>query len=407
MPLFIFAFAEELQKPFLPIFVRQLHAARPWLSESVIISLPIVVWLMVVGLSAPYCGRWTHRWGSRNIFLWGLIPSLMGLLGCSMADAVPEVIFWRGAAGLGYAMVSIACHDYLLGSHVEGHRNANIVTFVGIVIGATMSGTAIGGILAARIGYRITFFIGAGLVVLSGIAAYRMLSREAGRGSAARQGKRDGVNGIRLLLRNRRFIVFLACIAIPTNILMAAYLWYLVPLYLFDLGATTGEIGRIIMIYYLLIYGIGMMMSNRVDTMRSLTMLVGLGAMLSGLGLIAFHQWHHLWAVVLSVSILGLSHGLIKAPQIALSLEICRTEVAVSGHNIVLGAFRLLERFGSIAGLIAGAVVIDLFGYQNTIGLAGIAVCSASLLFILFFYVTRTRTPAVVDPARSKREVRM
>jgi uncharacterized membrane protein YhdT len=170
---------------------------------------------------------------------------------------------------------------------------------------------------------------------------------------------------------------------------MAAYLWYLVPLYLFDLGATTAEIGRTMMTYYLLIIAIGEAASKKVKTMNGLTMLVGLGSLLSGIGLIAFHWWYNLWAVVLSVIFLGLSHALIKAPQIVLSLEVCKAEVHKAGHNIVLGSLRLLERFGSIIGLIIGAVMIDYYGYQNTTGIAGISVCVVSLIFILFFFITR------------------
>jgi MFS family permease/methyl-accepting chemotaxis protein len=392
VPLFLFAFAEELQKSFLPIFVRQLYKPIPWLNESVVISLPIVAWLTIVGLAAPFSGQWSKRFGSRNIFLFGLIPSVLGFLGCSMAQTILEFILWRGATALGYAMITIACQDYLLGKNIAGNRNVNIATFIGIVITATMCGTAIGGILAARIGYQATFLIAAGLMVFAGIAGYQMLSLDAGTGIEIAKKKTGSLKRVRMIFKNRRFLVFLFCIAIPTNILMAAYLWYLVPLYLFDLGATTAEIGRTMMIYYLLIIAIGEAASKKVKTTNGLTLLVGLGSLLSGIGLTAFHQWYNFWAVVLSVAFLGLSHALIKAPQIVLSLEVCKMEVQTAGHNVVLGSLRLLERFGSIIGLITGAVMIDYFGYQKTTGIAGISVCVASLIFIIFFFITRNTT---------------
>jgi len=67
--------------------------------------------------------------------------------------------------------------------------------------------------------------------------------------------------------------------------------------------------------------------------------------------------------------------------------------VHTAGHNIVLGSLRVLERFGSIIGLITGAVMIDYYGYQNTTGIAGISVCMASLIFILFFLIIRNNNP--------------
>jgi hypothetical protein len=85
---------------------------------------------------------------------------------------------------------------------------------------------------------------------------------------------------------------------------------------------------------------------------------------------------------------IGLSHALIKAPQITLSLDVCKTEVRAAGHNIVLGSLRLLERYGSIVGLITAAVMINAYGYRDTTGIAGISVCAASLIFILFFLIS-------------------
>lgn len=389
LPLFIFAFAEELQKSFLPIFVRQLYEPVFWLNESVVISLPIVAWLTIVGLAAPFSGQLSKRFGSRNIFLIGLIPSALGFLGCSMSQTITQFVLCRSATALGYAMITISCQEYLLGKHIAGDRNANIAAFVAIVISATMCGTAIGGILAARIGYQETFQIAAALMLAAGFTGYQMLSREPGTGIDTRGQKKTGMQGIRILCRNWRFLLMLLCIVIPTNILMAAYLWYLVPLYLFELGATPAEIARTMMVYYLLIIIIGGTASKRVVTMDGLTLLVGLGALLSGAGLVAFHQWHNFWAVVFSVSILGLSHALIKAPQITLSLDLCKEEVDLMGHNMVLGSLRLLERFGSIAGLIAGAAMINAYGYQRTTGITGTAVCAVSLVFILIFLLQR------------------
>jgi hypothetical protein len=143
------------------------------------------------------------------------------------------------------------------------------------------------------------------------------------------------------------------------------------------------------LVYYLLIITVGGAVPRKVTTTNGLALLVGLGSLISGIGLIAFYQWYNFWAVVLAVVFLGLSHALIKAPQITLSLEICKAEVHAAGHNAVLGSLRLLERFGGIIGLITGAVLISHYGYQYTTGIAGASVCVASLIFLLFFFITR------------------
>ena len=118
IPLFMFAFAEELQKSFLPLFVRQLYKPVPWLNESVVIGLPIVMWLAIVGFASPFSSSLTKRYGSRNIFLLGLLPTIAGFIGCSLARTIIEIILWRGTTALGYSMITIACQEYILGDEV-------------------------------------------------------------------------------------------------------------------------------------------------------------------------------------------------------------------------------------------------------------------------------------------------
>ncbi len=396
IPLFMFAFAEELQKSFLPLFVRQLYKPVPWLNESVVIGLPIVMWLAVVGLAAPFASNLTKRYGSRNIFLMGLLPTIAGFIGCSLAHTIYEVILWRGTTALGYAMVTIACQEYILGDEVGGSRAVNLAIFVGVIMTACMCGTAIGGIIAARIGYQPVFVIAAILAIAAGFIAYRMLSPKIGSKTEVAKESPSSVTRILSVLKNSRFMVFLLCAAIPSAVLTAAFLWYLVPLYLFELGATPAEIGRTMMVYYLLIIVAGPLAPRIVDRFGGLVWLVGFGSLLSALGLVFFYNWRSIWAVVLAVVFMGMSHAMTKAPQIALALELCRGEIETAGQNVVLNFLRILERLGSIAGLLFSAMMVHIYGYETTIGITGFMVCGVAIFFLLFFMIIRKQSLAVV-----------
>jgi MFS family permease len=395
IPLFMFAFAEELQKSFLPLFVRQLYKPVPWLNESVVIGLPIVMWLAVVGLAAPFASNLTKRYGSRNIFLMGLLPTIAGFIGCSLAHTIYEVILWRGTTALGYAMVTIACQEYILGDEVGGSRAVNLAIFVGVIMTACMCGTAIGGIIAARIGYQPVFVIAAILAIAAGFIAYRMLSPKIGSKTEVAKESPSSVTRILSVLKNSRFMVFLLCAAIPSAVLSAAFLWYLVPLYLFELGATPAEIGRTMMVYYLLIIVAGPLAPRIVDRFGGLVWLVGFGSLASALGLVFFYNWRSIWAVVLAVVFMGMSHAMTKAPQIALALELCRGEIETAGQNVVLNFLRILERLGSIAGLLFSAMMVHIYGYETTIGITGFMVCGVAIFFLLFFMITRKQSLAV------------
>jgi MFS family permease len=396
IPLFMFAFAEELQKSFLPLFVRQLYKPVPWLNESVVIGLPIVMWLAVVGLAAPFASNLTKRYGSRNIFLMGLLPTIAGFIGCSLAHTIYEVILWRGTTALGYAMVTIACQEYILGDKVGGSRAVNLAIFVGVIMTACMCGTAIGGIIAARIGYQPVFVIAAILAIAAGFIAYRMLSPKIGSKTEVAKESPSSVTRILSVLKNSRFMVFLLCAAIPSAVLSAAFLWYLVPLYLFELGATPAEIGRTMMVYYLLIIVAGPLAPRIVDRFGGLVWLVGFGSLASALGLVFFYNWRSIWAVVLAVVFMGMSHAMTKAPQIALALELCRREIETAGQNVVLNFLRILERLGSIAGLLFSAMMVHIYGYETTIGITGFMVCGVAIFFLLFFMIIRKQSLAVV-----------
>ncbi|SFG31039.1 MFS transporter [Neptunomonas qingdaonensis] len=388
LPLFLFAFAEELQKSFLPLFVRELYTPVSWLNEPIIISLPITVYLAVLAIAAPLAGGWAERYGCRRLFLAGLIPSVAGFIGCSLASSITELVVWRGVTALGYAMITIGCQDYVI-AHSNAHRwRKNMVLFIGIIMSATMCGTAIGGILADRLGYQTVFVLAAMVALFAGItAAYSLIDNSQSKANVKMGDQGTHLKG-RLratlaVLSNVRFVLFLLCIAIPANVLIAAYLWYLVPLYLSDLGASASEIARVIMLYYLLIIVVGPITTRLADRSESLALCVGLGSFLSSIGLVIFNDWQSTWAVVISVTIIGLTHALTKGAQIPLALTICSAEIDAVGRTTVLGFLRFFERIGSVLGILVSAMIIAHYGYAVSIGLTGALVSGAALLFLV------------------------
>ena len=62
-------------------------------------------------------------------------------------------------------------------------RMRAMTTFVLIVIGGTFAGTALGGILADRLGYRPVFAVSVGLIAIAALLAWRLLSGQRGRHS--------------------------------------------------------------------------------------------------------------------------------------------------------------------------------------------------------------------------------
>jgi MFS family permease len=408
IPLFIFAFAEELQKSFLPLFVRSLYQPISWLSESVVIGLPIALYLAMLALAAPYAGRWSDRHGAAKMFVIGLLPAIAGYVGCAFATTIYELIAWRGVTALGYAIVSIACLESPLCPATPQTRSRAIAVFIGVVMSACMCGTAIGGILADRLGYRPVFAVAAVLAVCAGFAARWMLADKAtlaslaSSASAGADANAAAATTLRQRLqvfRNSRFVVFLATVAIPTNVLIAAFLWYTVPLYLSHLGASQALIGRIMMVYYLVLVVGGGAGSRIGDRRSSLVSVVGIGSLLSAGGLLALQRTDSLWGVVLAVVVMGMAHAVTRVPQFPLALDICSHEIASVGRTTVMSVMRSVERIGSIIGLLAAASLVASYGYRPSIGATGYFVVGASIVFLIVF--AAKRRAAGLGPAPS------
>jgi MFS family permease len=381
LPLFLFAMAEELSKPFLPLYIRSMISGEPWLSEGVIVSLPLIAYLVALVALSPVSGFLAERLSPRRAFLLALVPVAVSHVGLSMSSTVVEIILWRGVAGAGYAVATIACQEYALAAASIGRHTRAAAGFVAVVIGGTFCGTAVGGVLADRIGQSNVFLVGAGLIVVAAVVALGMLSGEGAKdthkGSAT-----PGLGGFSSVFRSVRFLALLLGIAIPANILMAAFLWYLVPLMLADLGSSPADIGRALMLYYLLTVAIGPWVARLADRYSSTTTMLIIGGIISGLALIALSREPGFWPTTAAIAAAGVAHAFIRAPQIAHVFEINRSASA-RDQALMLGALRTFERVGSILGLLLTAFLVGQVGYAAAVGATGICVTTGALLFAL------------------------
>jgi predicted MFS family arabinose efflux permease len=390
LPLFLFATAEELSKPFLPLYIRAAENSFPWLGEQIVITLPLITYLAALVLLSPFSGQLASRFGFRRVFLTAVLPVAASHIGMSLAANVAEIAVWRGVAGAGYALATIACQEYVLGFVAAQHRARALGVFVTVIIGGTFCGTAVGGVLADRLGRSNVFLVGACLTLLAGALALRLLAPDAGTAGAAR--RPVPLPQYFAPLRNARFLALLSGVAIPANVLMAAFLWYLVPLVLADFGARTSDIGRAVMLYYLLILLLGPAVAHLVDVAARPASMAGAGAVLSGLGLLVPSVWSGPWPVVAAICAAGVAHAAIKTPQVVVALGIAERDLPHLGPAPVLGSLRLFERVGSIAGLLLTALLATRFGYAQTIGLTGLFVLIGAVAFVIVELISKNDT---------------
>ncbi len=384
--LFVFVVGEELSKSFLPQFILGATDPGAALDPAVAVSLPIVAYLLTLGLASPFAGKLAGRYGERTLLMAGLVFAAASQVGMVVAADLLQITVLRGLTGVGYAISTIACLEYLIERQPRADRIRATGAFIAVVIGGTFAGTALGGILADRLGYRPVFALSAVLVLAAGLLAWRLMSA-ARTGSQAEEPQAFSIRDVAGVLHQPRLLALMAGVTVPMNVLLAAFLWYLVPLTLAASGESAAVIGRTLMLYYLAVLlaapAVGRLTAAGLDA----RLLVGIGSVISGAVLLIPAGQLTTLAVSVAVVIVGLGHAAIRGPQLVLAIEIGEAERAGLGRGATLAVMRTLERLGALVGLLVAAVVAarwDLLVAMAAIGVAtgvaGVAYLSTVLV---------------------------
>jgi len=171
-------------------------------------------------------------------------------------------------------------------------------------------------------------------------------------------------------------------VTVPMNVLMAAFLWYLVPLTMSGVGASASAIARTLMLYYLVILLVGPVAGAAADRAMGRRRLVGLASLFSAAALFLPVAVPMAATITAAVLIVGMGHAAVRGPQIALALDLADEDGATKGRGAVLAAMRSLERLGSLVGLLGISAVASQYGYFAAMGVVGALTTVAALAFL-------------------------
>jgi predicted MFS family arabinose efflux permease len=391
-PLFAFFFAEELSRSFFPLFVRSLETPTIALSPEIVLSLPMVLFMLIVALSQPFGGSLADRFGARRLMLVGAALGAAGLTLTATATALGPLLAWRALTALGYGLVFVAGQSYVIANTDASNRTWGMAMFVGAVLAASICGPSIGGILAERVGYRATFVTGAVLAIGSGVLAARLLSPMAP-GAATAKPLRFADLGV--VLASPRFIGLVLLGAVPAKVVLTGFLYFLAPLQLEAEGASQSAIGRIMMLYGLAMVLLTPLTAKLADRWKAHLACIVIGGVLSGAGLMGLRWFDGIEVMVVAILVLGIAQAISVTPQLTLVPIVCRAECAQIGQGSVMGFFRLFERLGSAAGPAIAAALLGGLGFTGAcIAIAAMLIVASAALLLGRGLVTG-RAPAL------------
>jgi len=383
LPLFLFVFAEEISRSFMPFYIRDLYAPIPGLSTDMVIALPIAVFMLFIAAVSPAAAMAAASKGSRRVFLMGLFPATIGFFMSALAYTVYDLILWRSVTAIGYALVTMACQSYIAQVSQRQKRAQSLGVYVGAVLTASVCGTGIGGVLAERTGYRATFVIAAVLAVIAGLLIHRLM----GTAPPAADTRLPRKRALLVLLRNWRFSALVVFAAIPSKIALTGFFFFLVPLTLLqDVSTDLGDVARIMMFYPISVVLLSPLAARLADRTGWKAGLVAIGGLIGGGGLLLPAFSGDINMITLAIIMLGLSHGLSASPQLAMIPDLCWTECRNLGQTNVLAFLRLAERIGSVIGPLLAAAFIPLYGYTGAGIALGVVVLGMSAVFALLSF---------------------
>ncbi|MEQ1515675.1 MAG: MFS transporter [Usitatibacteraceae bacterium] len=405
-PFFLLLLADDLSRSFLPMFASGLPAGPLPLSTNMVASLPIVAFMLVVALSQPLLGAWSERIGRRRSFIGAAALACAAHLLSSQSGSLLELLVWRCAGGGAWAIAFVAAQGYVLDHTDTKTRTAGLAAFVGIIMVSLICGPSIGGILADGVGHRATLALGGALTGVALFLAWRRLPLDQPPAIVTTQSSSPAsASKLSIAFANPRFLMLLLLAAVPAKVILIAYCYYLIPLYIVDAGSTSAMAGRMIMLYSVMMVLLVPMMANWVAALRARyanepeALFVAVGLAVSGVAGLAMALPFGLLSPFIVVLLLGIGQSLSISPQAAMVAEVCKEEIRVLGTSAVYGVYRMVERLGNAAGPLIGAALLELAGFRTAfvaIGV-GVVVCAAVFSIVFVFKPTPRHVPRVAQ----------
>lgn len=390
-PFFLLIFSESLSLSFFPIFVSQFVAPNSVVSQSIVVGLPITVFMLVWAITMPYAGACCDRIGFRKAFGLGALITTAGLLLTAFAGSMTQLLLWRSLTAIGYGLVYVTTQAYITAHFPQAERTRGQALFLTTFFAGSLCGAAIGGILVDRLGFEKTFLVSGGLSAIASIYVLRFMSKGAGQSS----GKKSlGLSDFGLLLKQRQFAVITFLSAVPAKVALAGFLYYSIPLYLKELGHDQSSTGQIMMAYGLMIIMLSPLVAQFADRAQHRWRFVMLGGYAAALAVAMPLFFEGATGAALAVVGLGIGHAIGVSSQMTLINDRCGEVVKEVGQAAAVGIFRMIERIGMLLGPILLGAMIALSNFVNAfVIMAGLIFLATTAFTLLLFWPGKQTVP--------------
>ena len=168
------------------------NVALPSIREDLRFTETSLVWvvnayMLTFGGFLLLGGRLGDLFGSRRLFLLGLVFFSLASLGCGLATSQTALIAARALQGLGGAVVTAVALSLIMGLFTEATERAKAMGIYGFVCSAGGSiGVLLGGFLTTALNWHWIFLVNLPIGLLVYLASARLLPRDPARANTGR-----------------------------------------------------------------------------------------------------------------------------------------------------------------------------------------------------------------------------
>ena len=362
---------EHLSYSFLPQYTRDLVAAAGL--PAGFVAAVFVAYYLCFALTLVPAGYYAQRIGQRPLMAGGLALTGLGLALLTLPLGVGGLLLGRALAGVGQGMLFIGVQSYILAVASPGRKTQGASIIVYGFQGGMIAGMAIGSLLVGYVGAHGVFNLAATTAVAMAFYAAAVVPAAAAGavvGHSLRDDLRQLAQDVRQSLSSAALLRTIALVGIPAKAVLTGVILFALPLLMAQAGYSQEDIGQVLMIYAAGVVLASGYASRVVDRSGRSSIVLFLGAVVSGLGLaiMALTGWPALAAtsfgatlqtalLVVGILTVGLAHGLINAPIVThvADLDVARR----IGASSATAAYRFLERIGHVAGpLVVGQLFL-------------------------------------------------
>jgi len=354
--------------PAIPVFAKSFGV------NNAAIGLMVSAFAITRFASGLISGVLVDKFGERAVFSTGVFMVSLFTFLAGVAQSYEQLLFFRGAGGLGSSMFSVAASSVILRSVGDDQRGQVQSVYQGSFIVGGMAGPAIGGLLSV-ISLRAPFFVYSVLLFCSGVVALFFLKGDS-IGAKVKDSKAESATTIREALAMPAYRIALVLAFIGTWVFFGMRASILPVFVTEELNSTTAVVGYGFALSAI-VQGAILLKAGRFSDEKGRRAASIIGANIVFVGVLILTFAVNTWMFLLSMIFLGFGGAFLSTTPASMVGDVMKGK-----GGKVIAIFQMAGDAGMIFGPIIIGWISDVYSYRTAFGFsAGIFLIALALVY--------------------------